>query len=284
MQDTIKSLGEIAKSGEFVSGVPSGFYKLDEVTNGFQKGDLIILAARPAMGKTALALNCAAHAASPAGGSKKVLVFSLEMPRAQLGQRLLCMEAGINLSALRSAQLIEANYPDLVRAASTLYESKLFIDDTGNLSVMDVRTKARRLKAEAGLDMIVIDYIQLMRAHRNVQSREQEISQISRGLKILAKELEIPVIAVAQLNRMVEQRADKRPMPSDLRESGALEQDSDLIIFVYRDGYYNEESERPDVAEIIIGKHRNGRTGKIELRFEAQYTRFQNLETEHPDF
>jgi len=275
IHETISWVEKVAASGEVVSGVPSGFYDLDKLTNGFQKGDLIILASRPAMGKTSFALNCAAHAASKKGGNKKVLFFSMEMPRAQLGQRLICSQGGINLSSMRSAKMIEANYQDLIKAAGALYETGLYIDDTGNISVMDIRTKARRLKAEVGLDMILIDYIQLMRTQRQVQSREQEISGISRGLKILAKELEVPVIALAQLNRMVEQRPNKRPLPSDLRESGALEQDSDMILFIYRDVIYNEDAD-PEAAEIIIGKHRNGPLGKADLLFQAPFTRFIN--------
>jgi replicative DNA helicase len=276
IHETIQQLAAIAQSGVTVSGVPSGFYDLDNITNGFQKGDLIIIAARPSMGKTAFALNVATHAASKKGGSKKVLIFSMEMPRAHLGQRLLCSEAGISLSNMRTAQMIEANYQALVQAGAALYETKLFIDDTGNLSVMDIRAKARRLQAEKGLDMIIIDYIQLMRVHKDVQSREQEISSISRGLKILAKELGIPILALAQLNRMVEQRDNKRPRPSDLRESGALEQDSDLILFIYRDFMYNKNTEDPDLAEIIVGKHRNGPLGTVRLKFEGQFTRFVN--------
>lgn len=277
IHETIDHLGKIAQSGEFASGVPTGFMDLDHMTNGFQPGDLIILAARPAMGKTSFALNCAQYAASPHGGNKSVLFFSLEMSRASLGLRLLCSTADLNLAAMRSAQMIEAHYARLVDAASALYETRLYIDDTSNISVGDIRSIARRLKAEKGLDMIIIDYIQLMRAGKNVQSREQEIAQISRSLKQLAKELEVPVIALGHLNRMVEQRPDKRPRPADLRESGALEQDADLILFIYRDEVYNEDTAEPGVAEIIIGKQRNGPTGTAKLGFHKEVTRFVNL-------
>jgi len=278
VRDSIKHLEDIAKTGNPVSGVPSGFADLDRMTNGFQKGDLIILAARPAMGKTALALNIAAHASSKYEAHKNVLFFSLEMPRTQLGLRLICSTAEINLSAMRNAQLIEANFDRLTKSAGELYESRLFIDDTGALSLMDIRSKARRMKAEHGLDMVFIDYIQLMEPPKASQNREQEISKISRNLKLLAKEMEIPVIALAQLNRSPEARTDKRPLMSDLRESGALEQDADMIIFIYRDEVYNQErDDNRGKAEIILSKHRNGRTGSIELEFQGQYARFRSV-------
>ncbi|MCC6158585.1 MAG: replicative DNA helicase [Deltaproteobacteria bacterium] len=276
IRETIAHLSKVAQSGEIHSGVASGFFDLDRYTNGFQKGDLIICAARPGMGKTSFALNVAQFAASEMGGGKTVLFFSMEMPRAQLGLRLICSLAGVDMADMRTPERIEMHFPQLIEAAQALYTSRLHIDDTANLSVQDVRMKARRLKAEKGLDMVCIDYIQLMRAQKNVQSREQEIAQISRNLKILAKEMEIPVIALAQLNRMVEQRDNKRPRPADLRESGALEQDADMILFIYRDDFYNEDSPEPGIAEIIIGKHRNGPIGTAKLIFDGRHTRFQN--------
>lgn len=284
MKETIAHLTSIVDTGEVWSGVPSGFVDLDKLTNGFQRGDLVIVAARPSMGKTSFALNCAEFAAAKRGGGKTALFFSMEMPRTQIGLRLICSLAGVDMSDMRNPDRIEAHFQQLVDAAQELYENKLYIDDTANLSVLDLRTKARRLKAEKGLDMVLIDYIQLMRSARNVQSREQEIAGISRGLKIMAKELDVPVIALAQLNRMVEQRTNKRPMASDLRESGALEQDADVIMMIYRDEVYTkEECVEPGIAEIIIAKHRNGPTGTVKLAFDSRHTRFRNLTRMNPD-
>lgn len=264
-----------AHSGE-VTGIPTGFIDMDRMLAGFQRSDLIILAARPAMGKTALALNFAQRAAVAGYG---VGVFSLEMAAGQLAMRVLGSEARVDAGKLRTGMLSKAeDWPALESANETLYHAPMFIDDTPGLSITQVRSKARRLKARnPNLSLIVIDYLQLMSA--NAQSREQEISAISRGLKHMAKELDLPVLALSQLNRAVEQRADKRPMVSDLRESGAIEQDADIIMFIYRDEYYNPDTTtEPNVAEVIIAKQRNGPTGTVKLFFEGKYTRFENLE------
>jgi replicative DNA helicase len=265
-------------SGE-VTGIPTGFIDMDRILAGFQRSDLIILAARPAMGKTALALNFAQRAAIAGYG---VGVFSLEMAAGQLAMRVLGSEARVDAGKMRTGMLSKAeDWPALEAANETLYHAPMFIDDTPGLSITQVRSKARRLKARnPNLSMIVIDYLQLMSA--NAQSREQEISAISRGLKHMAKELDLPVLALSQLNRAVEQRADKRPMVSDLRESGAIEQDADIIMFIYRDEYYNPDTTtEPNVAEIIVAKQRNGPTGTVKLFFEGKFTRFENLEQNH---
>ena len=262
-------------SGE-VTGIPTGFIDMDRILAGFQRSDLIILAARPAMGKTALALNFAQRAAIAGYG---VGVFSLEMAAGQLAMRVLGSEARVDAGKMRTGLLSKAeDWPALEAANETLYHAPMFIDDTPGLSITQVRSKARRLKARnPNLSLIVIDYLQLMSA--NAQSREQEISAISRGLKHMAKELDLPVLALSQLNRAVEQRADKRPMVSDLRESGAIEQDADIIMFIYRDEYYNPDTTtEPNVAEIIVAKQRNGPTGTVKLFFEGKFTRFENLE------
>lgn len=261
---------------EAITGVASGFIDLDEMTSGWQRSDLIILAARPAMGKTSFTLNMLTHAAidrrTPAA------FFSLEMSNQQLAIRMLCSQARVDQTKLRRGNMSEQEWARLIKAAGGLSEAKIFLDDTPALSIMEFRSKARRLKAEHDIGAIFIDYLQLMRGSvQSRGSREQEISEISRNLKAVAKELNIPVIALAQLNRGVESRADKRPMMSDLRESGAIEQDADIICFIYRDEVYNPETERKGVAEIIIGKHRNGAIGTINLRFFNTFTRFENL-------
>ena len=265
---------------ESVTGVSTGFIDLDAITAGWQRSDLIIVAARPAMGKTSFTLNMLGHAAlqmrTPAA------FFSLEMSNEQLAIRMLCSRAKIDQGKLRRGSLSEQEWARLIKAAGALSDSKIFLDDTPALSIMEFRSKARRLKAEHDIGIIFIDYLQLMRgsAQSRSGSREQEISEISRNLKAVAKELDIPVIALAQLNRGVESRADKRPLMSDLRESGAIEQDADLICFIYRDEVYNEDTERKGIAEIIIGKHRNGAIGTVELRFFGAFTRFDNLAEE----
>jgi replicative DNA helicase len=248
---------------------------------GLHSSDLLILAARPAMGKTALALNIAQNVAVKAG--KGVAIFSLEMSKGQLATRMLCSEARVDAGKVRTGMLSRhEDWPRLEEASERLYHAPLWIDDTPGITITQLRSRARRLKAEHGrLDFIVIDYLQLMGAGGPANMpREQQISTISRGLKGLAKEMSVPVMALSQLNRSVESRADKRPMISDLRESGAIEQDADIIMFIYRDGYYNPdiEEEKKDVAEIIIAKQRNGPTGTAELYFHGQYTRFDNLE------
>jgi replicative DNA helicase len=272
---------------EMVTGLPTGFVDLDERTSGFQPSDLIIIAARPSMGKTAFVLNVAAHAAIDKG--KTVAIFSLEMSKEQLVLRLLGSESRVDAHKLRTGHLSERDWTPLSNAAGRLAEAPIFIDDTAAISVLEMRAKARRLKADAGLDLVVVDYLQLMRGRGDEGNREQEISNISRSLKALAKELQVPVVALSQLNRAVETRPgkEKRPMLADLRESGAIEQDADVILFIYRDEVYNKcecphDGEclcgRRGVAEVIIGKQRNGPIGKVDLTFINRFTRFENAE------
>ncbi len=276
---TFTKLEDRAKLRETVTGVNTGFTRLNELTAGFQPSDLIIIAARPSMGKTAFVLNIAMRAAVTHG--VPVGIFSLEMSMEQLMLRMLCAWGQVDLSRmLRPHTLRDEDWMRLRDAASVLSGAPLFIDDTPALSILDLRTRCRKLKREKQLGMVVIDYLQLMRASRRVDSRELEISEISRGLKALAKELDIPVVALAQLNRKVEERADKRPMLSDLRESGAIEQDADVIMFIYRDAVYkNKVGERPkeDPAEIIIGKQRNGPVDSLHLLYRSSYTRFEDM-------
>jgi replicative DNA helicase len=268
MQNQLKEGGEI-------SGISSGLKELDAITLGFQNTDLCILAARPSMGKTSLALSIAQHSAVNEG--KAVVFFSLEMGAEQLAQRLLAMEAHINLKSLRGGKARDDDFRRIADAMARLSEAPLYIDDMPAISIAELRQRARRLKLQGRCDLLVLDYLQLMSAPAKIQSREQQISEISRGLKALAKELKIPVIALSQLNRSLESRPNKRPMLSDLRESGAIEQDADVIMFVYRDEYYHEDSEEKGVAEIIVGKQRNGPTGTAKVSFIAQYTKFANL-------
>lgn len=260
-----------------MSGVPSGFKKLDQLTSGFQKSDLIILAARPGMGKTAFALNIARHGAVEA--EVPVAIFSLEMSKEQLSLRLLCSEARIDSSRVRDSFFNEDDWLSLTNAAGVLSGAPIFIDDSTNLSSLDIKTKARRLKREKNIGMIIIDYLQLMRPARAQERRDLEISEMSRTLKGLAKELSIPVIALSQLNRRIEERTEKRPQLSDLRESGALEQDADLVIFIYRDEVYNTDENNPNknIAEIHLSKQRSGATGSCRLVFKGEYTRFENM-------
>ncbi len=258
-----------------ITGLPTGFADLDEMTTGLQPSDLVILAARPSMGKTALALNMAENAAMRT--KKAVAVFSMEMSASQLAFRLISSLGRINQQHLRTGDLAEEEWPRVTSAITMLSEAKIFIDDTPALSPGELRARARRLKREHDLGLIVIDYLQLMQVPGNKENRATEISEISRGLKALAKELDVPVIALSQLNRSLEQRTDKKPVMSDLRESGAIEQDADLIMFIYRDEYYNADSPEKGVAEIIIGKQRNGPTGSVKLAFLGQFTKFENL-------
>ena len=276
IREAFAQIESLYQKSEQVTGVPSGFADLDEITAGWQPSDLIILAARPAMGKTAITLNMAAHAAL----ERKVGVayFSLEMSNVQLALRMLCSESRVDQSKMRTGRLTEQEWARLLKGAKALSESKIFLDDTPALPIMELRSKARQLKAEHDIGIIFVDYLQLMKAPgRNIGSREQEIAEISRNLKGIAKELNIPVIALAQLNRGVEQRAEKRPMNSDLRESGSIEQDADIISFLYRDEVYNPESEDKGLGEVILGKHRNGSLGTVKLRFFGSLTRFENL-------
>jgi len=279
VKSSFKTLEKLYEKKELVTGIPSGFKNLDLITAGFQPSDLIIVAGRPSMGKTALCLNIAQYAAI----EKKVPValFSLEMSKEQLVLRMLCSEARVEGTRIRTGFLSESDWPKLTLAAGNLSDAPIFIDDTAALTILELRAKARRLKGEHGLGMLVVDYLQLMRGRTMIENRQQEISEISRSLKALAKELNLPVIAVSQLSRRSESREDKRPQMSDLRESGAIEQDADLILFIYRDEVYNRSEENPNrgKAEVIIGKQRNGPTGRIELAFLDKFTMFKELYT-----
>lgn len=265
-----------------ITGVASGFYDLDKMTSGFQPGELIIIAARPSMGKTAFSLNVALSAALRE--KKTIAYFSLEMGKEQVMMRMLASEARISLSQLRNGNIDEYAWPKLISTAAKMSEAPIFIDDTSGISPFDVRAKARRMKARHGLDMIVVDYLQLMSMKQKVESREREVSEISKMLKGLARELKIPVIALAQLNRGVEGRSDRRPMLSDLRESGSIEQDADVIMMLYREDYYDRDTpEIKGLAEVIIGKQRNGPTGTVKLRWRPDYGLFDNnIEPEGP--
>jgi replicative DNA helicase len=276
----IDFLEEKQKNKSMVTGVPTGFTHLDNLTSGFQNSDLIILAARPSMGKTALALNIARNAAVDAG--VPVAIFSLEMSKEQLSLRLLCSEARIDSSRLRSGFFSMEDWDRLTDAAGVLSAAPIFIDDSPTLSAMEVRAKARRLKMDKNIGLVVIDYLQLMQGRASAERRDLEISEISRSLKALAKEISLPVLALSQLNRMLEQRTDKRPRLSDLRESGALEQDADVVAFIYRDEVYNKEEANPHkgTAEVILAKQRNGPTGDVLLTFLSAYTRFENMAPE----
>jgi replicative DNA helicase len=262
-----------------ITGIPSGFRDLDRTTSGFQKGDMILVAARPSMGKTAFVLNLALSAGLRAG--KSVAVFSLEMGKEQLVYRMLCSEANVDMQKLRVGDLGEEDWIKLARAAGPMASSKIFIDDTPGISISELRSKCRRLKIEKGLDYIIIDYLQLMSGSRKSESRQQEVSEISRSLKAIAKEMGAPVIALSQLSRAPEMRADHRPILSDLRESGSIEQDADVVMFLYRDEYYNKDTEKKGIAEVILAKQRNGPTGTVELAWLGQYTKFGNLDRYH---
>jgi replicative DNA helicase len=287
VKKVFKSLDERFKSAGGVTGVPTGFDDLDLKTAGLQPTELVILAARPAMGKTAFAMSLAQNAAMLGGWP--ILVFSLEMSSTQLAERMLCSEARVDSSALRRGQLQKQDMSNLTYAATSLSKAPILIDDSPALSLREVRARSRRFRSDPSLfprdgsgkkcGLIVIDYLQLMRGSPQAAkaSREQEISEISRGLKSLAKEIECPVLALSQLNRSLESRTDKRPQLSDLRESGAIEQDADVILFIYRDVVYNKDSENPNIAEVILGKNRHGATGTVETHFEGRYTRFENL-------
>ena len=258
-----------------VTGVGSGFKDLDDLTSGFQKGDMILIAARPSMGKTTFALNIAEHAALREG--KSVVIFSLEMSKEQLAYKLLCSEANVDMLKLRTGNLEDKDWENIARASGPLSSAKIYIDDTAGVFIMETRSKCRRLKIEYGIDLILIDYLQLM-SGSGEESRQQEVSEISRNIKAIAKEMQCPVIALSQLSRAPEQRADHRPMLSDLRESGSIEQDADLVMFLYRDEYYNKETEEKNVAECIIAKQRNGPVGNVKLAWIGQFSKFGNLE------
>jgi replicative DNA helicase len=275
--DNYDMLDKRAENKSILTGVPSGFTRLDTLTSGFQNSDLIIIAARPGMGKTSFALNIARNAA--VDSSAPVAIFSLEMSKEQLSLRMMCAEGRVDSVRARTGMFHKEDWMNLMAAGGVLSEAPIYIDDSPNISASSIRTKARRLKMDKGLGLIIVDYLQLMRGMTVSERRDLEISEISRTLKILAKELDIPIIALSQLNRALEQRSDKRPILSDLRESGALEQDADLVAFIYRDEIYNKEETNPEKgkAEIILAKHRNGPVGSVMLTFLGAYTRFENL-------
>lgn len=263
------------------TGVASGFRELDAKTSGFQKGDMVLIAARPSMGKTTFALNIAENAALRSG--KSIAIFSLEMSKDQLAYKLLCSQAHVDMLRLRTGNLDDRDWENIAKASGPLAAAKIYIDDTAGITVTEMRSKCRRLKIEHGIDMILIDYLQLMSGGKGNESRQQEVSEISRSIKALAKEMECPVIALSQLSRAPEQRQDHRPMLSDLRESGSIEQDADLVMFLYRDEYYDKETEEKNVGECIIAKQRNGPTGTVKLAWLGQFSKFGNLDVIHQE-
>ncbi|MGD0741960.1 MAG: replicative DNA helicase [Acidimicrobiales bacterium] len=271
---SLDRLEELYDRGETITGVPTGYQDLDEHLSGLQPSNLIVVGGRPSMGKTAFALGLAANAAML---GTPVLFFSLEMSHLEIAQRVLCAEARVDASRMRNGRLLEADWPKISNAIGRISGAPLHIDDNPNVTVMDIRAKARRMRARDGLGLVVVDYLQLMSGRSNAENRQVEISEISRGLKILARELEIPVVALSQLSRGLESRADKRPMLADLRESGAIEQDADVVMFIYRDEIYNPDSADRGAAEIHIAKHRNGPTGAVQLAFVTNYARFANM-------
>jgi replicative DNA helicase len=276
LADSLDRLAVLNERGDAITGVPTGYLDLDQRLSGLQPSSLVIVGARPAMGKTAFALGIAAHATMEA--QVPVLLFSLEMSHSEITQRLLVSEARVESSRIRNGQLMDSDWPKISHAVGRLGEAPLYIDDNPNLTVMEVRAKARRLKARnSGLGLIIIDYLQLMTGKHDAENRQVQISEISRGLKILARELAVPVVALSQLSRQLEGRADKRPMLSDLRESGSIEQDADVVLFLYRDEIYNTDSADRGTAEVIVSKHRNGPTGFTKLAFLDHYTRFANM-------
>ena len=280
--DSFTQLEELYNRKQHITGVPSGFTELDYKTAGFHSSDLVLIAARPAMGKTAFALNIATNAAVRA--NVPVAIFSLEMSKEQMVNRILCSEAMVDSNKVRTGKLEEDDWTKLAGSIGPLSEAEIYIDDTPGISITEIRAKCRKLKLEKNIGMVVIDYLQLVQgSNKRNGSREQEISEISRSLKILAKEIGVPVIALSQLSRAAEQRPDHRPMLSDLRESGAIEQDADIVMFLYRDDYYNKDSEKKDIAEVIIAKHRGGSTGTVELLWLGNYTKFVNLEKRFDD-
>lgn len=274
--ETFDRLEELYNSKGSVTGIPTGFIDLDHKTAGLHNSDLILIAARPAMGKTSFALNIAQYAAIYS--QVPVAIFSLEMSKEQLVNRMLCCEAMVDAQRMRTGQLEDSDWQKIAKALGPISDAPIFIDDTPGVTAAEIRAKCRRLKIEKDLGLVVIDYLQLMQGRGRSENRQQEISEISRSLKILAKEINVPVIALSQLSRAPELRGDHRPILSDLRESGAIEQDADIVMFLYRDDYYNPETEKKNVAEVIIAKHRNGSTGTVELAWLGQYTKFANLE------
>jgi replicative DNA helicase len=277
LKESFERITHLYEAGVDVTGIPCGFRDLDRLTSGLQPGNLIILAARPSMGKSALALCMAANLGVRQG--LPVALFTLEMSKAEVTQRLMCSEAKVESNRLRSGKLAPDDWPRLTAACDKLMKAPIYVDDTGSITMMELRSKARRLKSrEPKLGMIIVDYLQLMTSGANAENRVQEVSQISRNLKVLARDLDVPILALSQLSRAVEQRTDKRPLLSDLRESGSIEQDADLVFFVYRDEYYNpEDSESQGLAEVILAKHRNGPTDTVKLSFLRRYAKFADL-------
>ena len=278
LDSTLDRLEHLYEQGEGITGTPTGFIDLDNLLSGLQPNAFVVVGARPAMGKTAFALNMAAHAA--VREQKGVLVFSLEMGHLELTQRLLCSEANVDAKNMRDGKLSEDDWTRISNGIGRLAESPMWIDDNPNLTIMEIRAKARRLKSRVGdLGMIIVDYLQLMTGRSSAENRQVEVAEISRGLKILARELECPVVGLSQLSRNLEMRQDKRPMLADLRESGSIEQDADVVMFLYRDEVYNPGSDSEGMAEVIVAKHRNGPTGTIQLGFVPRFTSFRNLTT-----
>jgi replicative DNA helicase len=278
LHEELDKLERLSKEGTSLTGTPSGFKDLDDITGGFQAGNLVVLAARPAMGKSALATNIAENAAVDHG--RAVALFSLEMSEGELAQRFIASRAKLSGDSLRKGRVKPEQWPKVLAATEKLTKSPLFIDDSSDLGVMELRAKARRLHGRHPLGLIIVDYLQLMRPEDPRDGRVEQVGKMSRGLKILARELGVPVLAISQLSRAVEARPDKRPLMADLRESGNIEQDSDLVMFVFRDEYYNAETEKPGVAEVIIGKHRNGPVGSLELTFLERYPKFASMARE----
>lgn len=271
-----EEISQRAQSQGGITGVPSGLIDLDRKLSGFQKSDMIVLAARPSMGKTAFCLNIALNAALKA--QAKVLIFSLEMSKEQLGQRLLSMESRVESQKMSTGNVDMSDWDKMSTALDNLSKMDIVIDDTPGIKMMEIKNKCRRMKAEMGLDMIILDYLQLMEGEKRSDNRQQEITGLSRGMKLLAREMECPIIVLSQLSRAPDQRENHRPVLSDLRESGAIEQDADVVLFLYRDEVYNEETEKPGVCEVIVAKHRNGPIGTVELAWQSKYTRFANLQ------
>jgi replicative DNA helicase len=280
VKESFRTIDQLSQSKDLVTGLATGFVDIDEMTSGLQKGDLVIVAARPAMGKTSFCLNIAQHASLRAG--ETVGLFSLEMSKEQLVLRMLCSDARVDAHRLRTGKLNEKDWARLAKAYADLSNSRIFIDDSASVTPLEMRAKCRRLKAEHGLGLVVVDYLQLVTGGGRVENRQQEISAISRSMKGLAKELGVPVVALSQLSRAPEARTDRRPQLSDLRESGALEQDADVVMFIYREEEYKPTDENRGIAEIIIGKQRNGPTGSRKLAFIREFTRFENLEWRGP--
>ena len=274
--ESFTKLEELYNQKQHVTGVPTGFIDLDKMTAGLHGSELILIAARPAMGKSAFALNIGAYAATRA--NIPVAIFSLEMSKDQVGNRILCSEALVDSNSVRTGELTDEDLAKLAETSGELSQAPIYIDDNAGMKIVDLRAKCRKLKLEKNIGLVIVDYLQLIQGSGKASGREQEIAEISRSLKILAKEINVPVIALSQLSRAVEARPDHRPMLSDLRESGSIEQDADIVMFLYRDDYYNEDSEKKNIAEVIIAKQRAGSTGTVELAWLGNYTKFANLE------